>query len=397
MKAVKKQRAYKYPCYPNREQEAQLHIEFAAARAVYNWGLATRKGLYEQEAKSISYASKPDGLNKRLTALKKQADEYWPDYMNNPEWLTQASTQCLQNSLRSLDSAYKHFFRRVKANENPGYPKFKIKGRSKNAVTYSIVHCAYDHTSQRLWLSKQSPTSGFPPLRIKWDRPLPSEPVSCNVSQDSIGAYYISFTVTENIVPLPLTGNTVGIDAGLTDTIVTDSGYKSGNPKNTKKYAQQLKKLQRQLRLKTKGSNNREKHKRKIAVVHRKIANSRGHFLHNESIRIIREYDVIGVETLNIKGMLEDGRYSKSVADASLYELQRQLAYKADLYGKQFIKINQWFPSTQQCSSCGHRGRKRPVEERQWDCPECGAHHDRDVNAARNILKEALQNKNNVL
>jgi len=161
LRAIEKQRAYKYPCYPNREQEQQLRIEFNAARAVYNWGLATRQGLYKNEKKSISYASKPDGLNKRLTALKKQADEYWPDHMGSPEWLNNASTQCLQNSLRSLDNAYKHFFRRLKNNEKSGYPKFKTKGRSKNSVTYNIVHCTYDHKGQRLWLGKQSRTSGF--------------------------------------------------------------------------------------------------------------------------------------------------------------------------------------------------------------------------------------------
>ena len=190
---------------------------------------------------------------------------------------------------------------------------------------------------------------------------------------------------------MPLTGKVVGIDTGLTDTIVTDTGYKSGNPKNTKKYAKQLKRLQRQLRRKVKDSNNREKHKRKIAVLHKKIANSRGHFLHNETIKMVREFDVIGVETLSIKGMLKSGRFSKSLADASLYELQRQLAYKADLFGKQLIKIDPNFPSTQICSACDDKGRKRPVEEREWDCPKCKAHHDRDINAARNIIKEAIR------
>ena len=385
-----KQIAYKYPCYPNKQQEQQLNIEFNAARAVYNWGLATRKGVYQKKGRSLTYMSKPDGLQKRLTLLKQNPDKYWPEHMGDTGWLKNASLQCLQNKLRDLDSAFMHFFRRLKRNEKPGYPKFKIKGRSNDSVRYNIAHCNYDPNTQRLWLCKQSEKNGFPPLKIKWDRPLPSYPKSCTVSRDSIGQYYIAFTVTMDIEKLPPNGKKVGIDLGVKSVIVTDEGYQSGNPKNTERYAKQLKKLQRQLRLKKKGSKNREKQKLRIAKLHRKIRHSRNHFLHVESKKIILKSDVIAMETLNVKGMLKNKKLSKRIADAGIYEFYRQLEYKADMYGREILKVNQWYPSSKTCSNCGYVYQNLALSERKWKCSECLVVHDRDVNAAKNILHHAI-------
>lgn len=386
-----KQLAYKYPCYPNKQQEKQLELEFAAARAVYNWGLATRKGIWEKEKRGIASMSKPDGLGRRLTKLKKKPDEYWPEHMGDTAWLNQASDQCLKNSLRNLDASYKNFFRRVKEGQKPGFPKFKIKGRSRKSVTYNIVHVTYDHDNQQLWLCKQSKQTGFPPLKIKWDRRLPNPPKSCTVSSNSIGKYYISFPVEEDIEALPVVGRMVGVDRGLKDVVVTSDGYKSGNPKNTIRYAKRLKLLQRQLRLKVKGSNNREKQKLKIAKLHRKIADSRNYFLHQETAELIQNADFIGLEKLNVQGMQQNRRLAKGVADASMFELSRQLTYKSDLYGRKVVVIDQWFPSSKTCSGCGHINETLTLATRKWTCSECGMSHDRDINAAKNVLAEALR------
>jgi len=378
-------RAYKFPCYPDERQKAQLEIEFAAARAIFNWGLATRKGEYEKDKTRVSRVD----CNKRLTQLKKHPDEYWPEHMGGTEWLKNASVTVLQYSLINLDTAYKNFFEGTAK-----YPQFKVKGKARNSVTYPISACVYLHEEEKLWLTNQYYRK-MSSLKIKRDRKLPTEPIKVTVSKDRVGNYFISFLVKEDIDPLPKTGKVVGVDVGITDVVITDDGYKSGNPKSTAKYAKKLKKLQRQKRLKEKGSNNQEKLRIKIAKVHKKIADTRLTFLHRESKRLVDEADIISVESLNVQGMMKNRKLSKAIADASMSEFHRQLEYKSQFYGRNFVSIDKWFPSTKTCSSCHHVVDSIPLSDRSWECPECGVKHDRDINAAINIKEEGLRILNN--
>ena len=225
-------RAYKFPCYPNEAQQAQLDIEFKAARAVYNWALATCSGEYKEHGKSLNY----NKLNKRLTLLKQQPDEYWlDDHLGHSSWLQNASSQVEQYALKNLTTAFKNFFRRVAKGENPGHPKFKIKGRSNNSVTYPMIACKYNHERKEFWVPKCA-TKKFSPLKIKWDRrKLPDsvgDMITTTISRDNIGKYFISFAVDEPVTPLEKHGLIVGVDVGITDVVVTSESYKSGNFKD---------------------------------------------------------------------------------------------------------------------------------------------------------------------
>lgn len=357
-------RAYKYRFYPTSEQAELLAQTFGCVRFVYNSILRWRTDAFYQRQEKIGYI----GANSRLTALKKE-----------PElaFLSEVSCVPLQQCLRHQQTAFKNFFEgRTK------YPTFKSKRRRQSA---EFTRSAFTYRDGKLYLAKSKN-----PLDIRWSRKLPSEPSTLTVSRDSVGRYFVSCLCEFETSKLPVTPNMTGIDLGLKDLFVTDKGERAGNPRHTAKYAARLAKAQRRLSRKKLGSANRAKARHTVAKLHAKIADCRQDSLHKLSRRLINENQVICVESLKVKNMIRNPSLSKAIADAGWGEFVRQLAYKAEWAGRSLVAIDQWFPSSKRCSGCGHIVSSLPLSVRKWNCPECGAHHDRDQNAATNIKAAGL-------
>jgi putative transposase len=211
------------------------------------------------------------------------------------------------------------------------------------------------------------------------------------VRLDASGRWFVSLLVEDPTVkPLPRTDKAVGIDAGITSLIATSDGEKVVNPKHFKRLRFKLRQAQKALSRKVKGSNNREKARLEVARIHANIADSRTDFLHKLTTRLVRENQTIAVEDLAVKNMMKNHKLAQAIADASWSELVRQLEYKCQWYGRTLVKIDRWFPCSKRCGNCGHVVDKLPLDVREWDCPECRTHHDRDINAAHNILAAGL-------
>ena len=369
---MKTKRAYKERFYPTPEQEILLAQSFGCARFVYNNTLRFRTDAYYKNGKSISHSE----AEKRIVALKKE----FP-------FLTEVSNVILQQTLRHQQEAFKNFWAgRAK------YPKFKKK-HSRQSIR--LTRFAFRFKNGQLFIAKSKE-----PLNIRWSRELPSEPSSITISKDRAGRYFVSMLCEfeakrGRLSPMPISNKTVGIDLGLTDLFITSDGKKSGNPRHTRRYEQRLAYLQRQLAKKQKGSNNRAKAKLKVARIHAKIADCRMDATHKASRTLINENQVVCVESLNVKGMTEgrpikNPKLAKHIADANWGEFVRQLRYKSDWAGRTLVEIDRFFPSSKRCSCCGFVHESLPLSIREWDCPECNAHHDRDINAAKNIKTAGL-------
>ncbi|GHD54368.1 RNA-guided endonuclease InsQ/TnpB family protein [Vreelandella hamiltonii] len=357
-------RAYKYRFYPTPEQTELLAQTFGCVRFVYNAILRWRTDAFYQRQEKIGYV----GANARLTELKK-----YPELA----FLSEVSCVPLQQCLRHQQTAFKNFFEgRAK------YPAFKSKRHRQSA---EFTRSAFKYRDGKLYLAKSKT-----PLDIRWSRELPGNPSTVTVSKDSAGRYFVSCLCEFESSKLPVTPNMTGIDLGLKDLFITDKGERVGNPRHTAKYAARLAKAQRRLSKKKLGSKNRAKARQKVAKLHAKISDCRQDNLHKLSRRLINENQVICVESLKVKNMIRNPSLSKAIADAGWGEFVRQLAYKAEWAGRSLVAIDQWFPSTKRCSDCGHTLSSLPLSVRKWDCPECGAHHDRDHNAATNIKAAGL-------
>ncbi len=304
----------------------------------------------------------------RLTALKKE-----PEFA----WLNDVSCVPLQQSLRHQQTAFSNFFA-----GRARYPKFKSK-RYKQAA--ELTASAFKYRDGRLYMAKSKA-----PLDVRWSRPLPSVPSTVTITKDTAGRYFVSCLCEFEPLSLPITAKTVGIDVGLKDLFVTDIGFKSGNPRHTAKYAARLALLQRRLSKKTRGSKNRAKARLKVARLHAKIADCRLDALHKATRKLINENQIVCVESLKVKNMMCNPSLSKAIADAGWSIFVRQLQYKGEWAGRSVVAIDPFFPSSKRCSCCGFTMEKMPLAVRQWHCPECGADHDRDVNAARNIKAAGL-------
>ncbi|EJX4187822.1 RNA-guided endonuclease InsQ/TnpB family protein [Salmonella enterica] len=357
-------RAYKYRFYPTPDQVELFAQTFGCVRFVYNSILRWRTDAYYDRQEKISYPQ----ASARLTALKKA-----PEFA----WLNDVSCVPLQQSLRHQQAAFSNFFAGRAA-----YPAFKSK-RHKQAATF--MNTAFKYKDGCLYMAKSKA-----PLDVRWSRPLPSVPSSITISKDSAGRYFVSCLCEFEPVSLPITASTVGIDVGLTDLFVTDTGFKTGNPRHTAKYAKRLALLQRRLSKKKKGSKNRAKARLKVARIHAKIADCRLDNLHKLSRKLINENQVVCVESLKVKNMIRNPKLSKAIADAGWGEFVRQLEYKGEWSGRSVVAIDQFFPSSKRCSGCGYTMPKMALNVRSWLCPECGANHDRDVNAAKNIKAVGL-------
>lgn len=361
---MKVKRAYRFRFYPDQQQEKLLAQTFGCVRFVYNNVLRYRTDAYYQAQEKVNYV----GANARLTTIKKL-----PEF----SFLNEVSSVPLQQCLRNQQTAFKNFFEgRAK------YPAFKTK-RSRQSAEFT--YRAFSYRNGELKLAKCDK-----PLDIRWSQSLPSDPSTITVSKDSAGRYFVSCLCEFEPTLLPVTDKKVGVDVGIKDLFVTSDGFKSGNPRHTAKYAAKLAKAQRRLAKKKLGSKNRQKAKRKVARIHAKISDCRMDNLHKLSRRLVNENQVICVENLNVKGMIKNPKLAKHIADASWGGFTRQLEYKSAWAGRTYVEIDRFFPSSKRCSCCGFVSESMPLDVRKWECPECGTTHDRDVNAAHNILAVGL-------
>ncbi len=292
-------------------------------------------------------------------------------------FLNEVSSVPLQQTLRNLDRAYQNFFE-----GRAEYPKFKSK-HNRQSATY--VSTAFSWKDGQLTLAKTSE-----PLNIRWSRKFKGTPSTVTVSKDSTGRYFVSFLVEERIKRLPISRKVIGVDLGLLDTVATSDGSKFGNPRFFQKDEKRLAKAQHRLARKKKGSRNQQKARFKVALIHARIADRRNDFLHKLSTRLIRENQTICAESLAVKNMIQNPHLAKAISDVGWGTLMLYLDYKARWYGRAFLRIDRFYPSSKRCFGCGHVGESLPLEVRFWICPECGASHDRDINAARNILAAGL-------
>jgi putative transposase len=365
---MQQKRAYRYRFYPTPEQASVLARTFGAARYVYNWALRLRTDAYYERQERVSYAD----TSTALTALKRAPET---------TWLAEVSSVPTQQALRHLDRAFRNFFE-----GRARYPTFRKKN-GPQAAEYTTSAFRWDPRTRMLMLAKMDT-----PLAIRWSRPLPADPQpsTVTISRDTAGRYFVSLLVEEAIAPLPPVEARVGLDLGLHDTVVLHTGESVGNPRFFHADAIRLAKAQRRLAKKQRGSTNREKARMKVARIHARIADRRTDFLHKLSTRLIRENQTICVESLQVKRMVKHPTLAKAIHDVGWGEFVRQLEYKAAWYGRMLVAIDKWYPSSKRCFDCGHVLGSLSLATRQWTCPACGSVHDRDVNAAKNVLAAGL-------
>ncbi|MGA5474091.1 RNA-guided endonuclease InsQ/TnpB family protein [Streptomyces arboris] len=386
-----RQRVYRYRCYPTPTQAEQLIKTFGACRWTYNEGLALRDNAWREHRVSLGFAESCRALTGWRNA-------------EGTRWLQEVSSTVLQQALRHLDTAFGRFFKGTTK-----HPRPKKKSRSRDSATYVRTGFRWLEDPERpgtglIALAKQSG-----PLRIRWSRPLPTgvRPVKLTVSRDRAGRFFVAVLVEERIEPLPpvflrdgSAPKAVGLDLGLTALVTLDDGEKVDHPRLLKKYGAKLAQLQRSLHRKKRGSSNREKARQEIARLYALIGDVRRDALDQLTTRLVRENQVLVVEDLSIASLVRSPRgkgrrrkagLNRAILDASWGELLKQLLYKCAWYGRTLVIVDRFFPSTRRCSACGVTGPKLDLAVRSWSCGGCGAVHDRDVNAARNLREEGMR------
>ena len=356
--------------YPGAEQRQVLARYFGSVRFIYNHYLAERKRQYEETGRSDGYARQA----KDLVALKRT---------EGFDWLKEINSQTLQQALMHLETAYKNFF-----NHTADFPKFKSRkrGGSFTVPQFCYIENGYVHIPK----FKEG-------LKVKDHRKVKGAVRSMTISITPTGKYYVSILTEEQYEPIARTNQSVGLDMGLKSLVITSEGETYDNNRYTKKYEQKLAAAQKHLARKQKDSNGWEEQRMKVAKIHESLANSRKDWQHKVSADIVKRYDTICIEDLGVKQMEEKkkgvkkNRLSKSISDAGWSSLVAMIVYKAEMNDKTVVKVDRYYPSSKTCSVCGWKNDNLSLANRSWTCPECGTKHDRDVNAAVNILGEGLR------
>jgi putative transposase len=359
-------RAFKFRFYPTDAQAAELSRTFGCVRKVYNMALQARTEAWILRQERVNY----NATSAMLTEWKKTEEL---------AYLSQVSSVPLQQTLRHLQGAFANFW-----NKRAKYPTFKSRKKSRKSAEYTSS--AFRFRDGRLTLAKMDQ-----PLDIVWSRPLPegSTPSTVTVSQDAAGRWFVSMLCDDRPhMPEPV-NRAVGIDAGITSLVALSTGEKITNPRHERKDRERLAKAQRVLARKAKESRNRDKARTKVGRAYARIADRRRDFLHKLTTRLVRENQTIVIEDLTVRNMLKNRTLARAICDASWSEMRSMLEYKSAWYGRELITVDRWFPSSRLCSTCGTRRGKLPLNVREWTC-DCGTTHDRDVNAAKNILAAGL-------
>jgi len=357
--------AYRCRAYPDQAQQQVLARTFGCVRVVWNRTLAARRARYAADGMGTSYAE----TDRALTLMKKDPDL---------AFLNEVSSVPLQQALRHQHKAFCAFFAR-----RARYPRFKSRHSSQSA------HYTRSAFSMRDGVLRLAKADG--PLRFTWSWPdvdvAALFPTMVVISRESDGRWYVTFAVEgDDLEPLPETGRAVGVDLGVKDFAVTSDGERFPNPRHLEKKARNLARYQRRMARCQKGSANRAKAKARVACAHRKVRNARSDYIHRASTRLVRSNDVIVIEDLSVRNMVRNHRLARAISDCGWGEFRRQLAYKCDRTGRELVVIDRWYPSSKTCSACGYLLASLSLSTRTWQCPSCGARHDRDVNAAKNIL-----------
>mgnify|MGYP001326768311 CR=1 FL=1 len=354
------QKSFRYRLYPTYEQEQAMAIQFGHARFVWNWALALREAAYKETQKGIDYFD----LKRRMTALKRQQET---------AWLKEADSQVLQAKIKDLEQAYQNFFEK-----RAQFPRFKSK-KQDQSIRYPQ---RFKFSENLVYL----PKVGW--IKMKVHRPLEGKAKNVTVSKTKTGKYFASIQCEVELPDPPARGGEIGIDLGIKSFLVTSEGDQINNPRHLQKAEKKIKRLQRQVSRRKKGSSAREKARLLLARQHEKVANQRADFLHKLSRRLVDSYGLIGMEDLNVRGMVKNRKMAKAISTTGWGAFRFMLEYKGKWYGSRVHRISRFYPSSKTCGRCGFELPELALSVRRWDCPICGASHERDINAAINILNE---------
>lgn len=358
-------KAFKFRLLPTKEQEVLLAKHFGCSRFIYNHFLSEKQKHYLENKETLKFNTCQNML------IKKKKDEGF-------DWLKEVNSQCLISTLLHVETAYTNFFKKKSK-----FPKFKSK-KNKNSFQIPQHVTLKEHNTVQIPKFKEG-------IKFIRHRELKGVIKSATISKSTTGKYYISFLcVIEKPTKHKKTGKSIGIDLGIKDFIITSEGQRYANPKFTKKYEVKLARKQKILSRKEKGSKGRDKARLSVAKVHEKITNSRNDMQHKVSSKLVKDYDLIAIEDLNVKGMVKNHCLAKAISDVAWSGFVTKLKYKAEWNGKEVVVIDRFYPSSKTCSCCDYVKESLSLDERTWTCSQCNTIHDRDVNASKNILRRAL-------